>query len=54
MKNLIIVPAREFKRLPGKNFTKLNGKPLINYTVNICKKLNNTGMYLYQQTAIKL
>ena len=44
MKNLIIVPAREnSKRLPGKNFTKLNGKPLIDYTVNICKKLNRYG-----------
>ena len=44
MKNLILVPAREnSKRLPGKNFTKLNGKPLIDYTVNICKKLNRYG-----------
>ena len=44
MKNLILVPARaNSKRLPGKNFTRLNGKPLIDYTVNICKKLNKYG-----------
>jgi CMP-N,N'-diacetyllegionaminic acid synthase len=44
MKNLILIPARaNSKRLPGKNFTKLNGKPLIDYTINICKKLKKYG-----------
>ena len=37
---LAIIPAREgSKRLPMKNIKKLNGKPLIEYTINQAKKV---------------
>ena len=35
MSVLAIIPARSGSRgIPGKNMTKLNGKPLIEYTIN--------------------
>jgi len=40
VKSLIIIPARKgSKRLPNKNIKLLNGKPLINYTVEHARKL---------------
>lgn len=43
MNNLAIVPARGgSKRLPGKNVKHLNGKPLIQYTL---EAVSNSGVY---------
>ncbi len=40
MKQLIVIPARSgSKGLPGKNWKELNGKPLIQYTLEIALKL---------------
>lgn len=40
MKILAIIPARGgSKRLPGKNIRVLGGKPLINWTIDVCKNL---------------
>ena len=39
MKNIIIIPARrESKRFPGKNRSKLNGIPLVMYSINYARK----------------
>lgn len=39
---LVVIPARSgSKGLPGKNIKKLNGKPLINYTIDAAKELFN-------------
>ena len=40
MKLLIFIPARSgSKGIKNKNFIKLNGKPLVDYTFNFAKKL---------------
>jgi N-acylneuraminate cytidylyltransferase len=40
MKQLVIIPARKgSKGLPGKNLKVLNGKPLIQYTIELARKL---------------
>jgi CMP-N-acetylneuraminic acid synthetase len=40
MNNLIIIPARSSsQRITNKNLVNINGKPLIYYTINECKKL---------------
>lgn len=40
MKPLIVIPARGgSKGLPGKNIKKLNGKPLIHYTIESARKI---------------
>ena len=40
MKTLVFIPARKgSKGIKGKNFKLLQGKPLIHYTLEICKKL---------------
>ena len=40
MRLLIVIPARGgSKRLPGKNIKNLGGKPLINWTIELAKKL---------------
>ncbi len=37
---LVIIPARGgSKGVPGKNIKKLNGKPLIQYTIEAARKL---------------
>lgn len=42
MKPLVVIPVRGgSKRLPGKNIKKLNGKPLINYTIEAARKIFN-------------
>lgn len=42
MKSLVIIPARGgSKRLPGKNIKLLNGKPLIEYTIEYARKIFN-------------
>ncbi|RXJ82215.1 cytidylyltransferase domain-containing protein [Arcobacter sp. F2176] len=42
MKNIALIPARgESKRLPGKNIKKLNGKPLIAYSIETCLASRN-------------
>ncbi len=39
MKSVLFIPARKGSTgIKGKNLVKLNGKPLINYTLKICKK----------------
>lgn len=39
MRIVAVIPARGgSKRLPGKNIYPLNGKPLIGYTIDACKK----------------
>ena len=43
-KNLIIIPARKgSKRIKNKNLIKVLNKPLIEWTINYAKKLNNKG-----------
>ena len=40
MKTLVIIPARGgSKGVPGKNIKLLNGKPLIQYTIEVAKKI---------------
>lgn len=40
MKPLVVIPARAgSKGLPGKNWKQLNGKPLIQYTIEAAKKV---------------
>ena len=40
IENLIMIPARAgSQRIPNKNLINLNGKPLIYYTINECKKV---------------
>ncbi|MDD7461673.1 MAG: acylneuraminate cytidylyltransferase family protein [Prevotellaceae bacterium] len=40
MKSLIIIPARGgSKGIPGKNIKELAGKPLLNYTIELARKL---------------
>jgi CMP-N,N'-diacetyllegionaminic acid synthase len=42
MNYLVIIPARGgSKGVPGKNIKKLNGKPLINYTIEAARELFN-------------
>lgn len=39
-KTLVLIPARGgSKGIPGKNFKRLNGKPLINYTIETAREL---------------
>src|SRR5690554_4857934 len=38
--NLVVIPARGgSKGIPRKNIKELNGKPLINYTIEVARKL---------------
>ena len=54
IENLIMIPARAgSQRIPNKNLINLNGKPLIYYTINECKKLKNLQIYMFQVTVIK-
>lgn len=40
MNYLVVIPARDgSKGLPGKNIKKIAGKPLINYTVDVARKI---------------
>lgn len=40
MKPLVVIPARGgSKRLPGKNIKRLNGRPLINYTIDAARSV---------------
>ena len=42
MSYLFLIPARGgSKRIKNKNLIKINNKPLIDYTLNICKKFKN-------------
>ena len=46
MKILIFIPARKgSKGIPGKNLIDLNGKPLIDYTLNTVKKLMENSKF---------
>ena len=41
MKLLALIPARGgSKRLPGKNIRIVGGKPLINWSVDVCRDVN--------------
>lgn len=47
MSVLVVIPARGgSKGVPGKNIKPLNGKPLINYTVDEARKLFNDGQII--------
>lgn len=42
MKTLFLIPARGgSKGIPYKNIKELNGKPLIQYSIDVAKKLTN-------------
>ena len=42
MSYLFLIPARGgSKRIKNKNLIKINRKPLIDYTLNVCKKFKN-------------
>ena len=46
MNILGFIPARKgSKGIPGKNFTKLNGHPLIKYTLDVLTKLKKKLEY---------
>ena len=47
MKNLIIIPARKgSKRLKNKNFLKLNGKTLLEHTIEFAKTVNSSDFII--------
>ena len=47
MKYLVVIPARGgSKRAPGKNIRPLGGKPLINWSIHLAKKIFETGEIL--------
>ena len=51
MNILGFIPARKgSKGIPGKNFKKLNGHPLINYTLEVLKKLKKSKIYIFVST----
>ena len=52
MNILGFIPARKgSKGIPGKNFKKLNGHPLINYTLEVLKKLKKKSkIYIFVST----
>lgn len=55
MKNLIIIPARKgSKRLKNKNFLKLNGKTLLEHTIEFAKKVNRTDSIIVSTDSTKL
>ena len=55
MKNLIIIPARKgSKRLKNKNFLKLNGKTLLEHTIEFAKTINKPGLILVSTDSKKL
>ena len=55
MKNLIIIPARKgSKRLKNKNFLKLNGKTLLEHTIEFAKSVNSTDLIIVSTDSKKL
>ena len=55
MKNLIIIPARKgSKRLKNKNFLKLNGKSLLEHTIEFAKTVNNSDCIIVSTDSKKL
>lgn len=55
MKNLIIIPARKgSKRLKNKNFLKLNGKTLLEHTIEFAKKVNSSDFIIVSTDSVKL
>ena len=46
MKILVIIPARKgSKGIRKKNLAKINGKPLIHFTFDLCKKIKNVSKF---------
>ena len=55
MKNLIIIPARKgSKRLKNKNFLKLNGKSLLEHTIEFAKSVNSSDLIIVSTDSKKL
>jgi len=55
MKNLIIIPARKgSKRLKNKNFLKLNGKTLLEHTIEFAKSVNSSNLIIVSTDSKKL
>ena len=55
MKNLIIIPARKgSKRLKNKNFLKLNGKTLLEHTIEFAKTVNSSDSIIVSTDSDKL
>ena len=55
MKNLIIIPARKgSKRLKNKNFLRLNGKTLLEHTIEFAKSVNNSDLIIVSTDSKKL
>ena len=51
---LVIIPARGgSKGVPGKNIKELNGKPLIQYTIDLARKLSELYYRQYRYRKIK-
>ena len=47
MKTVVIIPIKQKSvRVPGKNFKKINGKPLFEYTLNKIKHCNFDEIYV--------
>ena len=47
MKTVVIIPIKsKSTRVPGKNFKKINGKPLFEYTLDKVKKCNFDEIYV--------
>ena len=50
MKLLIFIPARQgSKGIKNKNFAKLNGKPLIDYTLRFAEKLTKQKLSIFAE-----
>ena len=55
MKNLIIIPARKgSKRLKNKNSLKLNGKTLLEHTIEFAKSVNSIDLIIVSTDSQKL
>ena len=55
MNELIIIPARKgSKGIPEKNIKALNGKPLINYTIEIARKLFDDSKICVSTDCLKI
>ena len=55
MKNLIIIPARKgSKRLKNKNFLRINGKTLLEHTIEFAKSVNNSDLIIVSTDSKKL
>lgn len=55
MKSILFVPARKGSTgIKGKNLAKLNGLPLIHYTLKICKKFSKNHLVFVSSDSVKI